>query len=409
MTVERTRWAIVWLMVGAGVVTAFQVGKMPASIPHLQRELGMTLVEAGVAVAIFNAVGCLVGVVAGAFADVMGARRVVFGGMLFVGLASLTGALVDNSLLLLVTRFAEGLGAIGVFVSGTIIILRATRQQDHRQAFAAWGTYMPGGVATMVALTPFLLMPLGWRGVWVVNAALLASFALFFWWKTKPVPDPPSSGGGQRIAALKGDLKTVLRAPGPWLLGCCFSTYTGNYLCVTAFLPVYFIDRLNYAPLTAALLTALIIMTNVGGNLTGGFLAKKGVPRWLLIAISSATMGGTTIGIYATGVPPWLPFVLALCFSFVGGFLPASVHGGIPHYAPSARTVGTTGGLVVQIGNFGQLACPPILAAIVAVGGWQAGPWFTAGLGAAGVLFALAIRILEPRLTARPAPEAPGV
>jgi hypothetical protein len=139
-------------------------------------------------------------------------------------------------------------------------------------------------------------------------------------------------------------------------------------------------------------------MSNVGGNLTGGFLAQRGVPRWLLIAISSTTMGAATVGIYASGVPAWLPFVLALGFSYVGGFLPASILGAVPVYAPSARTIGTSGGLVIQLGNFGQLVCPPILAAIVAFGGWTAGPWFTVGLSATGVVFAVYIGMYEKRM-----------
>ena len=212
------------------------------------------------------------------------------------------------------------------------------------------------------------------------------------------MPDPPAADPGRRVAALKGDVRAVVRTPGPWLLGLCFITYTGNYLCVTAFLPVYLIDRLGYAPLTAALLTAVVIVVNVIGNLGGGYLAQRGMPRWILIAIASATMGATTLGIYAPGVPGWLPFVLAVVFSLVAGLLPAAVFGAVPVYAPSPRTVGTTGGLVVQFGTFSQLVCPPLLAAIVAGAGWAAAPWLTAGLGAGGVLVALAIGIYDRRL-----------
>lgn len=395
MTDDRTRWPIVWLMVWAGTVTAFQVGKMPASIPHLQRDLGMSLVDAGIAVSIFNAVGCLIGVIAGALADVAGARRVVLIGMLLVGLSSLMGAAVDDSHLLLISRFLEGLGAIAVFVSGPLIILRVINQSDLKVAFGYWGAHMPAGVAIMVAATPFLLIPFGWRGVWVFNFGLLAVFALYFWRRTATIADKPSRDSGQKFAALKKDVGTVLGSRGPWLLGTCFATYTGNYLCVTSFLPVYFMDRLSYAPLTAALLTAVIILSNVIGNMTGGFLANRGVPRWVLVAIAAGTMGATTLGIYAEGVPVWLPFVLALCFSYVGGFLPASILGAVPVYAPSQNAVGTTAGFVVQFGNFGQLVCPPILAVIIAVGGWDAGPWFTVSLGAAGVLFAGLIGLHE--------------
>ncbi len=42
-----TRWSVLFLALFAGIFGAFQNGKMPAALPTLTAELGLTLVEAG--------------------------------------------------------------------------------------------------------------------------------------------------------------------------------------------------------------------------------------------------------------------------------------------------------------------------------------------------------------------------
>jgi len=399
LTRDKTRWDIVWLAVGAGIACAFQVGKMPVSIPLLRAELDMSLVGAGIAVSMFNLIACLIGLTAGALADMAGARRVLLGGLLLTAAASLGGALATGETLLLVSRLVEGLGAIVVFVSGPIIIVRAIRPQDMRQAFGAWGSYMPIGTATMAALTPFLLGPIGWRGVWVVSGALLIAYATIFLFGTRAVADPPAAAPADRLPTVARDMKLVLRAPGPWLLGICFATYTANYLSVTTFLPTYFIERLKFDPTVAALLTAFVILGNAGGNLLGGRLLKLGLQRWHLITAASLIMGSCSFGIFLPGLPDWMPFVLAFAFSSLGGMLPASVLGGAAFFAPSPNQVGTTNGLVVQLGNFGMLLGPGVLAAVVSAAGWAAGPFVVMGSSLIGVAFAIAIGRAEAART----------
>jgi predicted MFS family arabinose efflux permease len=386
---RRTRWPIVWLAVAAGIVGAFQVGKVPSVIPALQADLGLDLVEAGLVVAMFNAVGCALAMIAGMFADMAGARRFILGGLCITGLASLGGAFAADGTELLISRFLEGLGGVGIFVAGPIIIMRAIRPADLRQAFGAWGTYMPTGTAMMVALGALFVDPVGWRGIWIANAAILIGFALIFAAGTRAVPD--SAPVAPRLGALKADIGTVAGRRGPWLLGLCFASYTANYLCVVAFLPVYFLDRLKFDLLTGALLTAVVGFANAGGNLCAGRLLQRGVPRWMMIGIGATVMAVCTVFIYGADLPNWMPFFLAFIFAFIGGFMPASIIGAAAHYAPAPRYVGATGGLVVQLGNFGQLLGPPALGALVAVHGWNNGWWLTVGLGAFGLFMAVLI------------------
>ncbi len=392
-----TRWGVVFLTLGAGIVVAFQVGKLPATIPVLRDELGISLVTAGWVVSLIYVASAITGLIAGAVSDMIGARRVVVAGVACVGVASFGGAFADGPATLLVSRFFEGIGAATVFVAGPLLVFRAVAAKDIRFAFGLWGTYMPAGIAIMLLLTPPLLDWVGWRGLWLVNAAILVVYAPILVAGTRSVSDAGRPGPRVGAAGLVGDIKAVARSRGPLLLAVCFGTYALNYLCLSAFLPTYLIDTRGFAADWAAIVTALVVAANACGNLFGGWLLQRGVPRGLLIGSAAATMGVTAWLVYQ----PWTgaagSVVLAFVFSYFGGMLPASVMSGSPVHAPGPNRIGTTNGLIMQGVNIGQLTGPPAFAAIVSVGGWSAGPLLVVAVATVGVAAAIGIARIEAR------------
>lgn len=392
----RTRWGIFLVALFAGIFVAFQNGKMPASLPTLRADLGLSLFAAGWAVSLLNAVACVLALPAGAMADLLGARRIIIAGLLVTGLASAGGALATGGTGLLISRFFEGLGATTVFVAAPMMILRAVDPRGQRFAFGIWSGYMPAGTAAMILITPLAIALVGWRGLWWLNAALMAGFALLFRAATRRAADSGPGAAG-RVAKLKGDLRAVLGARGAWLLALCFATYAASFLCITSFLPTLLIETADFAPVWAATVTALVVACNVAGNAVGGWLLQREANRGLLIGIASATMGSLSLVLYGSAIDAVWKVAFAMVYSLVGGLLPASILGGAPLHAPSPAQVGTTNGLIIQLGNLGQVVAPPAFAALAAAAGWSAAPWLTFALGAAGVAMAAAIARHEKR------------
>ncbi|MEQ8701264.1 MAG: MFS transporter [Bauldia litoralis] len=392
-----TRWGVVFLTLGAGIVVAFQVGKLPATIPVLRDELGISLVTAGWVVSLIYVASAITGLIAGAVSDMIGARRVVVAGVVCVGVASFGGAFADGAATLLISRFFEGIGAATVFVAGPLLVFRAVAAKDMRFAFGLWGSYMPAGIAIMLLLTPPLLDWVGWRGLWIVNAAILVVYAPILVAGTRSVPDAGRPGPRLGAASLAGDIKAVARSRGPLLLAVCFGTYSLMYLCLSAFLPTFLIETRGFAADWAAIVTALVVAANAFGNIFGGWLLQRGVPRGLLIGSAAATMGVTAWLVYQ----PWTGAVgsvfLAFVFSYFGGMLPPSVMSGSPVHAPGQNRIGTTNGLIMQGVNIGQLSGPPAFAAIVSVGGWSAGPLLGVAAATASVAAAIGIARIEAR------------
>src|SRR5262249_31159634 len=122
---------------------------------------------------------------------------------------------------------------------------------------------------------------------------------------------------------------------------------------------------------------------------------RYGGRRGRVVVIAAIAMGAMSLVIYATELAPAAKLAAAFVYSFVGGLLPAAILGGAAVHAPSPAQIGTTNGLILQWGNAGQLAAPPIFAALASAGGWSLAAWFTLALGLAGAAFGAAIGVHE--------------
>jgi nitrate/nitrite transporter NarK len=297
----------------------------------------------------------------------------------------------------LTTRILEGLGFVSAGVAAPALIFRVTQPRDIRIALSMWSCYVPAGIAMMMILTPSLTGIFGWRGLWQVNAVILAAYALFVTFATKDLAGR-SSQRAFRPRQLWEDMKKTSTSAGPLLLAATFSTYALMWLAVMGFLPTLLIEGYGVKPDHASFLTALMVAMNVPGNLIGGWLLQRGLHRSQLMVSAIVIMGFCSVGIYTPSLPFFLRYLACLTFSGCGGVLPASVMSGVPVHAPEPRLVGTTNGLIVQGSNLGQMIGPPTLALIVsATGGWEGGTWFLGSVALVGVFLAACLARLENR------------
>ena len=70
-----TSWGRVFLLFAVGVLAAGQIGMVPPLVPSLQRDLGMSLAAAGMAVSVVTLVGAALGLLAGAWSERIGHAR----------------------------------------------------------------------------------------------------------------------------------------------------------------------------------------------------------------------------------------------------------------------------------------------------------------------------------------------
>jgi MFS transporter, DHA1 family, inner membrane transport protein len=383
---EGSRWPALLLIVGAGVVSAFQVGKAPAALAAVQADLGLGLATASWLLSAFALVGASAGVAVGVAVDHIGARRMVIGGLLLQGVSGAAGALAGGAALLLATRAIEGIGFLTVTVAAPTLIVAMARPRDLGRAIAVWGTFMPVGITLVMLGAPFLAAT-GWRGFWLVNAAILIGYAPLLALGTRFVP--PAGAPHRSIAA---DLRQTLAAGGPWLLTGLMAAFAAVFFAVFGFLPLLLSDRLAVGPETGSLLTALAMAANVLGNLGCGMLLARGIRRSHILLVGFAAMALCGVGILGENVSGALAYALCLLFSAISGLVPVALIDGAPRYAPRPELVGATIGFLMQGNNAGIVVGPAAAGALAAAFGWPAVSFLVVAIVLAAGLLVFALR-----------------
>ena len=384
-----TRTHAAWIVFAAGVCAALHVGKLPPAIATLQRELGMSLVEAGFLLSLVQAAGMAAGIAFGVIADAIGLRRGMLVGLLLLAAASALGAVVDGVPWLLALRAVEGFGFLMVVLPAPGLIRRLVAPARLSVMLGVWGTYMPLGAALGLLVGPLWITELGWRSWWALLGVLSAAMALLLW---HGVADAPAAQTASQSLSVAQRLRLTLGRSGPWLVAISFALYSSQWLAVIGFLPVIY-TAAGITAGTTGVLTALAAAVNMLGNLAAGRLLHRGAPPAWLLAAGFSVMALAAAAAFAggggAGLPPALRYAAVLLFSMVGGMIPATLFALAIRVAPGEQTVSTTVGWMQQWSAFGQFAGPPVVAWLAArAGGWQWTWLATGAASAAGLLLA---------------------
>ena len=389
-----TNWRAVWAVFAGGLVAGAYMTKVAPALPAMRAELGLTLVEAGFIATTFNVMGMLVGVLAGVACDRFGHKQLALGGLAVMAVGGALGAAAASFDVVLLARFLEGIGFILFVVPApTLMTAAAATPRDRAKALGIWSAYMPTGGSIALVAAPWLIAAWGWRGLWVALAVAAGAAALLF---ARLVP--------RSSAAQLGSLRLILESltRGNLAMAALFACYVAQWTSIMIWLPTFLVDEHGASTAAAALATALMVAVNAPGNLAGGWLLARGLPRGTLVIAASIAAAVCEIGMLASSLSGALRYSLVLAFSLCSGVIPASIFAGLPVHAKSRSHIATGNGIVLQGSNLGQFFGPIALAWIASrFGGWQATLWAMLAFAAAGALCGFAISQIENRPPAR--------
>jgi MFS family permease len=385
-----TRWSAVWAVFAGGLICGAYIGKVPPALPAQRAELGLTLVESGFIATTFNVIGLLVGMFVGVLCDRYGHKRLGLAGLAVMCLAGLLGAAAWNFPSLLVSRFFEGVGFILFTVAGSALMAAAADTPDRSKVMGLWSAYMPSGGSAAILLAPLLLSAWGWRGLWVTLSIVAA---IVFLLVARHSPTPRYGG----VASMRLALESLAQ-PASVALALLFAFYVAQWTSVMIWLPTFLVDERGATSTVASLLTALMVLVNVPGNLGGGWLLSRGVRRGPLILAACAIMAVCDAGMLSPLLPDALRYFLVLAFSMCAGVIPACIFTGVVVHAKTPQHVGTTNGMVMQTSQAGQFFGPIVLAWLAShFGGWGASLWAMLAFAACGALCGYAVLRIEAR------------
>ena len=389
------RWSAVWAIFAGGLVAGAYIGKVPAALPTLRAEFGLSLVQSGFIATMFNVIGGLGGMLAGVLCDRYGQKRLGLAGLAVMSAGGMLGAGARSYEILLGARFVEGAGFILFSVSGAALMSAAARApRDRAKALALWSAYMPAGGSLALLLAPLAIAAWGWRGLW---AALALAAALAFVLVARFAPAPRFGS----VRSLKLALESIAQK-GSLALAALFAFYVAQWTSVMIWLPTFLVDQRGASNAVAATLTALMVLVNVPGNLGGGWLIGRGARRGPLVIAACAIMALCSAGMLGAWLPDAARFLLVLVFSMSAGVIPAAIFSGVPVHARTPQHIGTTNGMVMQTSQAGQFIGPIVLAWLAAhFGGWGATLWAMLAFAAGGAGCGFALALIERRRAAR--------
>jgi cyanate permease len=169
-----------------------------------------------------------------------------------------------------------------------------------------------------------------------------------------------------------------------------------QHFALIIWLPTFLQEQRALSPLAVSLLSCLMVLVNVPGNLLGGSLLQRNLHRGTLIVCANVITGLCSVGIFLDLLPDPMRYALCLLLSFTGGVIPASVLSGSAHLARTPKQIGTLQGLFNQFGNLGTFFGPPLIAMLVAASGlWRDALIVTGSAALLGVMLGLVLARLE--------------
>jgi predicted MFS family arabinose efflux permease len=201
--------AVLPVILLAQFVIPLSIAGTAVGLPSISTELGTAPVLLQGIVNGFNIAFALSTVVWGAIADRIGSTRAFSIGGALVVVGSLVSATSPTLLMLDLVRVIAGIGAAAVITGATATISGSFSGTARARAFAAFGTINGLGLAAGPSVSGALIGLLGWRAVFLVQAALIAVALV----GSLLLPNRTAIDGAHRAHDAAFDL-VLLRNPG---------------------------------------------------------------------------------------------------------------------------------------------------------------------------------------------------
>jgi FSR family fosmidomycin resistance protein-like MFS transporter len=252
--------------------------------PLIKDDLGVTYVELGATVALYYVVSGMCQTAAGFAVDRLGARRVLFFGMILSAAGALIAGFAHSYPVLIAAAVAGGIGNSVFHPCDFSILNGRVRRERLGYAFSAHGIVGYLGYALAPVYGVAMAAAVGWRGALlgaaVLGAAVIVVLAIF----RDAIHVAPADGhrAGAR-GGLKADVRILASLPvlmcfGYFILVSVQFVATQNFGVVT-FIALYGVS----AALASAALTSYLL-GGAAGILAGGFVAVR-TPRHDLVAV----------------------------------------------------------------------------------------------------------------------------
>lgn len=164
-------WTLPVVLTGVGLV-AMSISGTAIALPSIGRDLDASGSSLNWVVAGYNLAFAAMTLVAGAAADRVGRRRMLVAAAIVFAVGFVATGLAPTILVVDVARVVSGVGGAGVMAAGGALLAASYEGAARNRAFAFMGTMAGVGIAIGPTVVGLLISLTGWRGSFLVFAAI---------------------------------------------------------------------------------------------------------------------------------------------------------------------------------------------------------------------------------------------
>jgi len=370
---RRTTFSsMLFVAMGAATFTASSLGLLATFIID---DLAITRAELGVVLGVVNVAAAVLSPVAGRITDRIGGKRAVVALFISAGVTFLLLGTAVAYAMLLLGALAGAFAQAAANPSTNKLIAEDIPPGERGLITGVKQSGVQAGIFLGGLLVPSMAVALGWRGAYLVVAAvplILAGVAMWL------IPATPTTSGGGHRTRSSGRLPSAIW----WLAGYGFlSGFSG---AVTYLVPLFVEESLGFSPIVGGIAAAVIAFTAVPGRiLWSRYAERSGAFRWSLGVMAALSIAAAILFFASSGVAAWMLWPAALLIAAGSsswnsvGMLAVMVEAGV-------AATGRASGFVLFGFLTGLGIAPPIFGAIVDRTGSYDLMWLLSAVAAAG-------------------------
>src|SRR4030095_11123141 len=290
---SRTRYRVVALATGLGMITYLDRACIATLAPGISRDLALTTVQMGWVFTVFQLAYALFEIPTARWADRRGTRSVLSRIVLWWScLTAATGAAVNYPMMLAI-RFLFGVGEAGAWpcVARTFSRWIPIRERGTVQGVFFAGAHLVGGLTPWLVI--WLLHYLSWRAIFVTFGAVGFVWVAIWhtWFRNDPSEHPSVSA--EELRTIVSERPQDSGHASGWeywgtlmrnktMIGLCIM-YIPNcmifYFCIT-WLPTYLKQRHGFDASSLGIFAGLPLIVSMPGDLLGGLVTDRLAARY---------------------------------------------------------------------------------------------------------------------------------
>lgn len=360
-TADQGSWPSIFLIYAIGVLGATTISQVIPVIGDLAR-IFRAGPQVGWVISLPSALVAVGALLTGWVVDRIGDKPVLLAGCIIAILGDIGAALSTSFPMLLAMRMVEGVGYVGIAVAAITMMIRITQGPRRNLALTLWSSFIPMSFALPFLVAGPLSQPGRWPWAFLGHAIVLGALLMV------ALGQLPARGSEPVVSRTAG-LTSVLRSPGPYILGFCFACAAFVQTGIVSTLPHLLATRYGVSIAVASSVGTAGMLLNILGCLTVGPMLNHGV-RPLAVAVGGVCFtiaGGVTMGL---SLPSFGAAAAVSCVFFFGAGIIVGLWALLPRVSPSPQSVGATSGMVTQLTLWGVLFGPPAAFAAQARGQW---------------------------------------